>query len=285
MLWTDNLQTRLAFCFVTTALQSSLRADVHEMTVLELAEIGEIDLALATLRLVCEAEYERRTDGDDDDAQPGGRILDEDTILNRKSMIEMKIINLENVRKAALKSSLSSKDRIPRDYFGENNVSKQTRRERIGDMLANAVPMAVRGRLVALLQQAIKWQSHTGQLPIVYVGDTADNDNDKNVELSEKKKKNRKRNYRIDLVMGEAPLQLASTGTTLLDLDGRGGIANVPVGTSLEKMIPSKECGKIKFGKATFPECAVFLPDGEGLVTGSSDGFVEGKFDFSVALP
>lgn len=254
------------------------------MTVLELAEIGEIDLALATLRLICEAEYERCNG---DNVKPGERVRDDEAIFKRKSTIEMKILNLESIRKTAAKGGLLqsklSKDFIPKDYFGENNVSKQIRRERIGDMLVNVVPKAVRGRLVTLLQQAVKWQSHTGQLPIVYESESVGDDMDTNVEQTLKKKKRKKRNYRIDIVMGEVLSRSASEKTNLFDNDGRG-TTNVSTGISLVNTIPSQECGKIKFGKASFPECAVFLPDGEGLVTGSSDGFVEGTSDSLPAI-
>jgi len=149
-------------------------------------------------------------------------------------------------------------------------------------MLVNVVPKAVRGRLVTLLQQAVKWQSHTGQLPIVYESESVGDDMDTNVEQTFKKKKRKKRNYRIDIVMGEVLSRSASEKTNLFDNDGRG-TTNASTGISLVNTIPSQECGKIKFGKASFPECAVFLPDGEGLVTGSSDGFVEGTSDSVVA--
>jgi hypothetical protein len=268
--------TLLILFLLFNEFQSGLLADVHEMTVLELAEIGEIDLALATLRLLCEAEYERYSGNIE---KSGGRAREEEYIFNRKAMIEMKILNLESIRKTAAKGVLLrstwSKDMIPKDYFGENSVSKQMRREKIGDMLADAVPKAVRGRLVSLLQQAVKWQSHTGQLPIVYESELAGDDIDTNVDQNEKKKKRRKKAFRIDIVMGEAS---SRSDLHFLDTVGRG-TANVSTGSSLVKAIPSKECGKIKFGKASFPECAVFLPDGQGLVTGSSDGFVEGVSD------
>jgi len=249
------------------------------MTVLELAEIGETDLALATLRLLSEAEYEQR-----ESRENGTAAFEENTLLNRKSSIEMRVINLEKMRMSGAKGGLavqsaSTKDLLPRDYYGEDNVSKQVIRERIGDQLSDAVPVAVRGRLVALLQQAIKWQSHTAQLPMVYVGDdyddptsTLDNSEHEEQHRAKKKKKNT-RNYRIDIVMGDVPLPVSSSSGSGGRDSKRLTVDNTPILT--EKMIPSKECGKIKFGKTTSPECAVFLPDGQGFVTGSSDGFVE----------
>ena len=229
-----------------------------------MAEIGEIDLALATLRLISEAEYERRE-------SEGAVTTAKDTILDRKSSIESRIITLANMRKQTGVHSLRG---LPRDYYGEDNVSKQQRRDDVGKKLAEIVPIAPRGRLVALIQQAIKWQSHTAQLPMIDAGeDNIDNDA-MHVDEVHKKKKTRKRKYHIDIVLGEIPLA-SSLHATLADGAVSAGVSRA-LDTIADK-IPSKERGKIKFGKTSSPECAIFLPDGEGFVTGSSDGFIEGE--------
>ena len=214
------------------------------MTVLELAETGEMDLARATLRLSM------------DELSEGMQLS-----------IERRLQELSTLRRRA-------ELKLPNDYYGEDGVTRQQQRDDLAHRLMDAVPIAPRGRLMTLLQQAIKWQAHTGQLPIleeeeenVKVEDEkSDEEGDK--KDGSKKRKKRKRTIAYDLVLGEPMIPARYSK------DGAQGKL-LSDGTIPPERIPSKQLGHIKFGKKSHPECAVFLPDGQGLATGSSDGFIE----------
>lgn len=49
----------------------------------------------------------------------------------------------------------------------------------------------------------------------------------------------------------------------------------VPTSKDDDDVFPSQQDITIKFGAKSYPECALFLPDGTGFVTGSADGFIE----------
>ncbi|KAL3912198.1 MAG: hypothetical protein SGILL_006978, partial [Bacillariaceae sp.] len=120
-------------------------------------------------------------------------------------------------------------------------------------------------RLPTLIQQAMKWQSHTGQLPWikeVYNEETGESAASKE---RQKKKKGRKRK-RYNLVMGEVA----------------GGDRNTMVGDEMLQLddddedreaIPRDVLAKVKFGKSAVCESAVF--SSKGLITGSSDSMIE----------
>jgi len=142
-------------------------------------------------------------------------------------------------------SLTSNRKKMADDYYGP--LGKQGRREKIGQALFNCVPQLPASRLTALLQQAIKWQAHTGQLPMIKEFFE--------VEVDDQKKKKRKRKF--DLVLGESRVLPTSTIE------------------DIRESLPSSVYSTISFGKNVTCEAATFFPDGSGLVTGSSDGLLE----------
>lgn len=249
------------------------------MSILELADSAEFDLAFAALRL-CSDELDELSAKKS--VVEGGLEIQE----RRTASIERRINALASLRSLqqgsaakAQKSGSAVVALIPPDYYGPNNISRQKRREEIGKALAEAIPVVPSSRMTSLLQQAVKWQAHTGQLPQVRElwGDGDDNNDDvANEEDGKSKKKKRKRSKKrrkkFDLVLGEVGI--------VMELEEAGGLEGIDAGGS-SKLMPGAEkivrdpFSTIKFGKKSLVECAQFLPDGSGLVTGSSDGFIE----------
>lgn len=225
-------------------IPAALLADVHEMAILELADVGEVELAYAALRLSAV----------DLDTGAGSENPASVDAIPRSRVIEQRLAALASIRASARQQDSEQRLGIPTDYYG--HLSKEKRRREIGNRLAETVPIVPSSRLISLLQQALKWQAHTGQLPIIRSHWEDDDDED-----AKRKPKRRKKEF--DLVLGEvdAPSSVV-TEATLAD-------------ETFRESIPSKPYSTIKFGKKATAECAVFLPDSSGLITGSSDGLVE----------
>lgn len=142
--------------------------------------------------------------------------------------------------------------------------SKQMRREDLARTVEDQREIPL-NRLPILIQQAMKWQSHTGQLPWVK---EAYDDEDGDVEKSKKNSKKRRKRKRYDIVMGEA-----------------AGDRNISVGDESvagddkfedeedRSYIPRDTLSKVKFGKSAVCESALFFS--RGLITGSSDSMIE----------
>jgi WD40 repeat-containing protein SMU1 len=268
----------------------------HEMAILELAEIGEFELAYAALRLSTGMlNRTLRNENDDDDEvdynyhnhNNNNEASGATTAYSRSSDVEWRITNLISIRRSHdgenndhSSSSSSSSTLLPPDYYG--STSKQKRRDRIAKLLRQCVPEIPTRRLISLLQQSIKWQSHTGTIPSVKrlfqhedeegivdeeIIDEVVGDNEKD-GMSKKKKKKRKKHdveQKFDLVLGNVAIGNMGHGK-----DKRHDGTNI-----VTERIPSRVHQTIRLGKKSYVECAIFLPDGKGLITGSSDGFIE----------
>jgi len=160
---------------------------------------------------------------------------------------------------------------------------RQLRRDRLGRRLQRAVPEQPANRLPQLLQQAVKWQCYTGQIPQIKqlweneredAHDTDESDDDdgdgkKRKKKKQKSKEKKKRQKVFDLVLGEVRVDPVTVGDT------DGGAAALGNEDAPTEPIPSRPWSTVKFGKRATCESALFSNDGSSLITGSSDGFIE----------
>eukprot|EP01104_Vermistella_antarctica_P009849 TRINITY_DN257_c1_g2_i1.p1 TRINITY_DN257_c1_g2~~TRINITY_DN257_c1_g2_i1.p1 ORF type:complete len:553 (+),score=158.85 TRINITY_DN257_c1_g2_i1:82-1740(+) len=170
-------------------LPNTLLYDLYEQVVFELCELRETDVARAMLR---------KTD-------------------------VFESLKIEHPDRYLKLDHLLSKGFDQRGVYGIT-MTKERKRQQLADALVKEVSVVPPSRLLALLQQALKWQQHTGQLPP---------------------------GTEIDLFRGKSVEQKQE-----------------------EDMVPKKLDKEIKFGK-THAEVGAFSPDGQHLVTGSADGFIE----------
>jgi hypothetical protein len=258
---------------MVTPLEKAL-ALAHEMTVLELADHGEYELAYAALRMCSEMldkslpssnEHDMDDDQDaKDDDGPSGSL---GIITSRTGDIERRITALTSMRSTPTNGGGAAFD-LPLNYYGPNNQTQQKRRSQISKLLKQHVPQLPLQRLSSLLQQSIKWQCHTGVYPTVQKlfqdEDNLIDENDGGMDNEGKKKKKRKKQateQKFDLVLGNVDISAGGSKKKHKSKDGEG--------------IPSRPTQTICLGKKSYIESALFLPDGKGLITGSSDGFIE----------
>lgn len=251
----------------------------HEMTILELGDRGEFELAYACLRMCSEMlDKTLPVNGDDvddiddlkqDNYQNNTNNTEANLgmISSRSADIERRITALSSLRSSGGDISLL----LPTNYYGPSNQTQQKRRHFISKLLSRHVPDAPMGRLTSLLQQSVKWQCHTGAFPTVQrlFQDQVENDDDNDDGGKKKKKKRKTPEQKFDLVLGNVDL----VGSTDSKKHKRKS-ASTKEGRIVER-IPSRAKQTIRLGKKSYIESAIFLPDGRGLVTGSSDGFIE----------
>ena len=240
-------------------------AAVHEMTILELADIGEWETAFSMFRLLQQ---------DEEISSSSSEIAAGATVASTSSSSPNISISRSLEQKLAHLMAEREKDpncTVPNDYYGSSstdssNSNQQIRRDVIGRRLQSVIPIQPSQRLPTLLQQAIKWQTYTGQIPRVRRAwdDEEQEGVDGNKEHHAKDKRKRTKKV-FDLVLGEVSVDDSIiVGSDLTKNGSKGG-----------KPISGIDYATIKFGKNAYAEVMCFLPDGSGIVTGSSDGLVE----------
>lgn len=247
-------------------------AETHEMAILEVAEAGDLTVAYALYQLVQRDYLQESLDPYETDqlnptttttttsrsSSSDANVGHLPSKMSRARVIEQKLAALAAAR---VKDPQAA---VPDDFYGKK-TSKQKRRRDIGERLQKLIPRQPPNRLLLLLQQAIKWQVYTGQLPKMkeLQGNEEDNEGEEiSGQEEEPSKKKRKKRRVFDLVLGEARVDPLLVGESSMSLDEA-------------EPIPSKPWATVKFGKKATCQAAFFLPDSSGLVTGSSDGLIE----------
>jgi WD40 repeat-containing protein SMU1 len=269
----DGTSNRQVQGFAEKQAFDSMLADVHEMAILELADAGEMDLAFATLK-ICRKLFYIASDCNSNETNPNDGMVDvgkEDTLQS----LERRLNAVAAIRSSVVTHGVNEGGQhynssfLPPDYWGPNNKSKQEKRNEIAMKMSELIPIIPKSRLTALCQQAIKWQMHTGEMPMLkQMWDDTD-------EVKDEKLKRKKRQKKVfDLVMGEVSVETATSD--LIASRSKNDSSSSSSSIVFEK-IPKDPYSTLKLGKRTVVTSCCFLQNGDvcSLITGSSDGFIE----------
>lgn len=195
---------------------------VYEITILELADAGDWQVAYATFRCV-------------------QRDM-EDTNNNMARSIEQKLAELASLRQHQPSAP------VPQDYyvFGETSSSRQEQRDDIGRQLSESIPQQPSQRLTTLLQQAVLWQNYTGQLPQRRY---YEQEGEQHGEEGSSRQKRKRKKKLFDLVLGTVNASAASSSTDTTTLNSY----ECPIRESYST---------IQLGKGTTCQAALFTNDG-----------------------
>ena len=128
--------------------------------------------------------------------------------------------------------------------------------------LSGVVSVVPPSRLMALLGQSLKWQQHQGLLP---PGTTIDL-----FRLVLQTRFRFKFTFTQSLYYKKSSVDQCSLVKYIKPSRGRAAIKDLE-----DEKYPTMLNKTIKFAAKSYPECAGFSPDGQYLVTGSADGFIE----------
>lgn len=256
---------------------------IAEQVILELAEEdNSLNLAYSLLKVHRDGldqvvEIEEEDDDDDDDGDGEGD--DKEKKRSKKASSSKGLTKMSKAR--SLEQRLAAIAANPTKFsnfkarqdvlYGKKN-SKKSRRETLARMVEDQRDIPL-NRLPTLIQQAMKWQSHTGQLP--WIKEVINDDEEQegssillDGEDKGRRKKKKRRRKLYDLVFGEV-----SGDTNIMVGEDPSMYRGRQHDEDDREAIPHDILAKIKFGKSAVCESALFFE--RGLITGSSDSLIE----------
>jgi WD40 repeat protein len=249
---------------------------IAEQVILELAEEDKnLNMAYSLLKVhrdgldqVVESEEEDE-EGDEEDNNGRNRSR----VTSSKGLAKISKARSLEQRLAAIAANPTkfSDAKARQEVLYGKKYSRKSRRETLARIVERQKDIPL-NRLPTLIQQAMKWQSYTGQLPWIKEVNSDAKDQEGSAGLyrddegSRKKKRRRLKKY--DLVFGEV-----SGDMKVMVGDDPSLYRNRLLREDYHEAIPHDVLAKIKFGKSAVCESALFFE--RGLITGSSDSLIE----------
>ncbi len=264
--WGSVLRATFLLADDTNSSGGSISGNIAEQIILELAEEDKnLNMAYSLLKVHRDSldRIDEENDNDGNDSEKGKQKKDSSKSSRRLSKARSLEQKLAEIAANPKKFTNNAEERNLTLYGARR--SKKERREDLAQLVEDQKEIPL-NRFPTLIQQAMKWQSHTGQLPWIkeVTNDTADDYLDGKSKKNLSKKRKRKR---YDLVMGEV------AGDPNISVgDESVGVEREEDGEDLAD-VPQDILSKVKFGKSAVCESALFFS--RGLITGSSDSLIE----------
>mmetsp|Transcript_29312 Transcript_29312/g.34008 ORF Transcript_29312/g.34008 Transcript_29312/m.34008 type:complete len:287 (+) Transcript_29312:46-906(+) len=154
-------------------LLKQVLVQIHEMSILELGDIGEMDLAFATLRISRDMMdlYQEQHQHYQLTRNRSNRNKNKDHIHDASKLtrdLESKLHAISAMRSlqhsntttgvttATMTTTMTTASTLPPDYYGNNGITKEKKRQDIAKRLEKVIPIIPSSRFISLVQQAIK---------------------------------------------------------------------------------------------------------------------------------